>query len=125
LVATVPSGHRLVGRAWVRMAELAGEPFVGIKPGSGLREEVDELAQAAGFTPKLAFEGQEVHTLRGLVAAGLGVTVLPIAESALPHGVVEIPLRPSATRRIGLIWASDRPMAPAVLAFRDFVSSHA
>jgi DNA-binding transcriptional LysR family regulator len=38
---------------------------------------------------------------------------------------VEIPLRPRATRRIGLIWASDRPMTPAVLAFRDFVTSQA
>jgi DNA-binding transcriptional LysR family regulator len=71
----------------------------------------------------LAFEGEEVHTLRGLVAAGLGVAVLPAAEPARPERVVEIPLRPRATRRIGLIWASDRPMTPAVLAFRDFVNS--
>jgi LysR family transcriptional activator of glutamate synthase operon len=66
-----------------------------------------------------------VDTLRGMVAAGLGVAVLPVAQPALPEGVVEIPLRPRATRRIGLIWAGDRPMAPAVLAFRDFVSSQA
>jgi DNA-binding transcriptional LysR family regulator len=125
LVVTVPAGHRLAGRVWVRMAELDGEAFVGTKAASGLREETDELAQAAGFTPKLAFEGEGVHTLRGLVAAGLGVAVLPIAEPAPPQGVVEIPLRPRATRRIGLIWASDRPMAPAVRAFRDFVSSGA
>jgi LysR family transcriptional activator of glutamate synthase operon len=123
LMVTVPAQHRLTGRAWVRMAELAGEAFVATKRGSGLREEIDELAQAAGFTPKLAFEGQEVHTLRGFVAAGLGVSVLPVAEFAPRRGVVEIPLRPMATRPIGLIWASDRPMTPAVLAFRDFVSS--
>jgi DNA-binding transcriptional LysR family regulator len=66
-----------------------------------------------------------VDTLRGLVGAGLGVAVLPVAEPAPPDGVVEIPLRPKATRRIGLIWASDRPMTPAVLSFRDFVSAQA
>jgi LysR family transcriptional regulator, transcription activator of glutamate synthase operon len=125
LVVTVPAGHPLARRAWVRMAELADEAFVRIRAGSGLREEVDELARAAGFTPTLAFEGEEVHTLRGLVAAGLGVAVLPVAEPAPPEGVVEIPLRPSATRRIGLIWAGDRPITPAVLAFRDFVTSQA
>jgi DNA-binding transcriptional LysR family regulator len=38
---------------------------------------------------------------------------------------VEIPLRPKATRHIGLIWAADRALAPAALAFRDFVSSGA
>jgi LysR family transcriptional regulator, transcription activator of glutamate synthase operon len=125
LVVNVPPGHRVAGRAWVRMAELSGEAFVRIRAGSGLREEVDELAEAAGFTPKQAFEGQEVHTLRGLVAAGLGVAVLPVAQIALPQGVVEIPLRPRATRRVGLVWAGDRPMTPAVVAFRDFVISQA
>jgi DNA-binding transcriptional LysR family regulator len=38
---------------------------------------------------------------------------------------VEIPLRPRAARRTGLIWASDRPMTPAVRAFCDFVISGA
>jgi LysR family transcriptional regulator, transcription activator of glutamate synthase operon len=123
LVLTVAEGHRLADRAWVRMIQLAGEPFVGMKVESVLREKTDELAQAAGFTPRLAFEGEEVETLRGLVAAGLGVAVLPIAEPAPPQGVVEIPLRPRAARWISLVWASDRPLAPAVLAFRDFVSS--
>jgi LysR family transcriptional regulator, transcription activator of glutamate synthase operon len=123
LVVSVPAGHRLAGRAWVRMAELAGEAFVGTKSASGLREQTNKLADAAGFTPTLAFEGEEVDTLRGLVAAGLGLAVLPVAEPAPPEGVVEIPLRPKATRQIGLIWASDRPMTPAVLSFRNFVSS--
>jgi DNA-binding transcriptional LysR family regulator len=125
LVLTVPAEHRLAGRTWVRLAELAREAFVGMKPASSLRQITDELAQAAGFTPTLAFEGEAVDTLRGLVAAGLGVAVLPAAQPAPPQGVVEIPLRPRAARRTGLIWASDRPMTPAVRAFRDFVISGA
>lgn len=123
LVVTVPVEHRLAGRARVRMAELSGEAFVGMKMGYGLRRITDELAEAAGFTPALAFEGEEVDTLRGLVAAGLGVALLPAAEPTLTPGTVEIPLRPKATRRIGLVWAAGRPLAPAVLAFREFVGS--
>ena len=123
LVLTVPVEHRLAGRAWVRMAELAREAFVATKPGYGLRQITDELAAAAGFTPTLAFEGEQVDTLRGLVAADLGIAVLPAAEPAPPQGVVEIPLRPKATRDIGLVWAADRPMGPAALMFRDFVTS--
>lgn len=121
LVATVPADHRLAHRAGVRLAELADEAFVAMKPGHGLRKITDELCRAAGFIPTLAFEGEEVDTLRGLVAAGLGVALLPTAESAPPPGAVEIPLRPKATRRIGLIWVAGRPLAPAVVAFRDFV----
>jgi DNA-binding transcriptional LysR family regulator len=105
------------------MAELAREAFVATKPGYGLRQITDELARAAGFTPTLAFEGEQVDTLRGLVAADLGIAVLPAAEPAPPQGVVEIPLRPKATRHIGLVWAADRPMGPAALIFRDFVTS--
>jgi DNA-binding transcriptional LysR family regulator len=123
LVLTVPAEHRLAGRAWVRTAELAREAFVATKPGYGLRQITDELAAAAGFTPTLAFEGEQVDTLRGLVAADLGIAVLPAAEPAPPQGVVEIPLRPKATRHIGLIWAADRPIGPAALIFRNFVTS--
>jgi len=122
LVLTVPTGHHLATRRWVRMTALASETFVGLKAGSGLREVTDQLARAAGVTPTFAFEGEEVDTLRGLVAAGLGVAVLPVAEPGPTPDVVEIPLQPRAIRRIGLVWDSDRPMAPAVRSFRDFVS---
>jgi DNA-binding transcriptional LysR family regulator len=125
LVVTVPTEHRLAGRAWLRMTDVAREPSVGMKPGYGLRRITDELAEAAGFLPMLAFEGDDVDTLRGLIAAGLGVAVLPAAEPTPRPGTVEIPLRPKATRHIGLIWAADRPLAPAALAFRDFVRSGA
>jgi DNA-binding transcriptional LysR family regulator len=125
LVVTVPTEHRLAGRAWVRMTDVAREPSVGMKPGYGLRRITDELAEAAGFLPMLAFEGDDVDTLRGLIAAGLGVAVLPAAEPTPRPGTVEIPLRPKATRYIGLIWVADRPLTAAALAFRDFVSSEA
>lgn len=120
LVVTVPPGHRLVRRRRVRLSELAGEPFIGLKPGYGLRRLTDELASAAGFVPELAFEGEEVDTLRGFVAAGLGVAVLPAAERATDD-VVELSMIPRATRQIGLAWAAGRPLAPAAQAFRDFV----
>jgi DNA-binding transcriptional LysR family regulator len=121
LVLVVPADHRLAGRSHVRMAELAGEQFIGMKPGYGLRTIVDGLAAAAGFTPALAFEGEEVHTVRGLVAAGLGVAVVPPADPGPSAGVVEIALRPVAERRIGLVWSASRPLPPAAAAFLDFV----
>jgi DNA-binding transcriptional LysR family regulator len=121
LLANLPSGHRLAGRRTLRLSELAGEPFVGFKPGYGLRGITDELCAAAGFVPDLAFEGEEADTLRGLVAAGLGVAVLPAAERALTGDVVEVPLSPGATRQIGLVWAAGRALPPAASVFREFV----
>mgnify|MGYP006199071519 FL=1 len=117
LILVVPPGHHLAGRTSVRVAELAGEEFVGLEPGYGLRQITDDLCATAGFTPTLTFEGQETETVRGLVAAGLGVALLPHADS--PSGLPEIPLIPRASREIALAWPTDTPLPPAVHAFRD------
>ncbi|NUR88699.1 MAG: LysR family transcriptional regulator, partial [Nonomuraea sp.] len=121
LVLSVPPGHRLARRTRVRPAELAGEELVTLEPGYGLRRITDDLCAAAGFTPRIAFEGQESETVRGLVAAGLGVAVLP--RLAPVQGVVEIPLSPPVFRTIGVCWPSGAGLTPAVRAFRDHVCS--
>ncbi|WP_020662469.1 LysR family transcriptional regulator [Amycolatopsis benzoatilytica] len=118
---SVPAGHRLAGRRGVRVAELADEPFVLLEPGYGLRRITDDLCAAAGFAPKVAFEGQESDTVRGLVGAGLGVALLPRFEPGAPAGVAEVPLQPPVSRTIGLAWRAGEPLPPAVRAFRDQV----
>lgn len=80
----VPDDHRLAGRKRIRLAEAAEETFVTLEPGYGLRRITDDLCAEAGFTPKVAFEGEEAETLRGLVAAGLGVALLPPPAVARP-----------------------------------------
>ncbi|EIE97654.1 LysR family transcriptional regulator [Saccharomonospora glauca] len=125
LFLAVPADHRLASRPNVRMSELADEVFVMLEHGYGLRQITDDLCAAAGFTPTVAFEGQESDTVRGLVAAGLGVALLPAFEPHPPSGVVEIPLAPRVTRKIGLAWPADRPLSPAVATFRQFVRRRA
>ncbi|MFJ2192518.1 LysR family transcriptional regulator [Kitasatospora sp. NPDC087861] len=119
----VPADHRLASRRRIRLAEVAEEPFVGLERGYGLRAITDGFCAQAGFVPRLAFEGEETETLRGLVAAGLGVALLPPALVPRP-GVVELEVTAPRTRRaIGLAWAAGRPPTPPVAAFRDFVLS--
>ncbi|MFC4004257.1 LysR family transcriptional regulator [Prauserella oleivorans] len=121
LFVSVPAGHRLAGREYVRMAELEHEVFVMLEHGYGLRQITDELCARAGFRPEVAFEGQESDTVRGLVASGLGIALLPKFEPHSRADVVEVPLEPTVTRTIGLAWPAGRPLPPAVAAFRDFV----
>lgn len=125
LLMSVPADHRLARRDSIRFADLRHEVFVMLEHGYGLRQITDELCAAAGFRPTVAFEGQESDTVRGLVAAGLGVALLPTFEPGSPPGVAEIPLDPPVTRTIGLVWPADRPTSPAVAAFRDFVRRQA
>ncbi|MEU3447104.1 LysR family transcriptional regulator [Streptomyces thermolilacinus] len=119
----VPDDHRLAGRKRIRLAEAADEAFVTLEPGYGLRRITDDLCAEAGFRPRVAFEGEEAETLRGLVAAGLGVALLP--PPAVPRpGVVELTVTaPRAVREIGVAWQAGRPDTPPVAAFKKFLLS--
>ncbi|MFD7899301.1 LysR family transcriptional regulator [Streptomyces sp. NPDC059743] len=119
----VPDDHRLAGRRRIRLVEAADETFVTLEPGYGLRRITDDLCAQAGFRPRVAFEGEEAETLRGLVAAGLGVALLPPPAVARP-GVVELTVTaPRAVREIGLAWLDGPPDTPPVAAFKRFLLS--
>ena len=81
LVAVLNAGHPLVegSERGLHMAQLAEEPFVFFPRsyGSGLYAQLINLARDAGFSPHFAQEAGEAMTIIGLVAAGLGVSVLP------------------------------------------------
>ncbi|WP_212732812.1 LysR family transcriptional regulator [Streptomyces sp. TP-A0874] len=119
----VPDDHRLAGRKRVRLAEAAEESFVTLEPGYGMRRITDALCREAGFAPRIAFEGEEAETLRGLVAAGLGVALLPPPTAPRP-GVVELAVTaPRAVREIGVAWLDGHPDTPPVAAFKQFLLS--
>ncbi|MET7703753.1 MULTISPECIES: LysR family transcriptional regulator [unclassified Streptomyces] len=119
----VPVDHRLASRRRVRLAEAADETFVTLEPGYGMRRITDDLCKEAGFKPRIAFEGEEAETLRGLVAAGLGVALLP--PPAVPRpGVVELTVTaPRAAREIGVAWLDGHQDTPPVAAFKKFLLS--
>lgn len=119
----VPDDHRLATRKRIRLAEAAEETFVTLEPGYGMRRITDDLCAEAGFTPRVAFEGEEAETLRGLVAAGLGVALLPPPAVARP-GVVELTVTaPRAVREIGVAWLDGHPDTPPVAEFKRFLLS--
>ncbi|SDU87093.1 DNA-binding transcriptional regulator, LysR family [Microlunatus sagamiharensis] len=121
LVLVVPAGHRWRDRAAVDLAEVGGEELITTPPGFGSRRLLDGLLRAAGVAPRISFQSQDLATIEGLVAAGLGVGVLP--EAFAGHsGTVGLRLTtPGARRLIGLTWRTDRELAPAAEGFRRFV----
>jgi DNA-binding transcriptional LysR family regulator len=118
----VPVDHPLaVHRDGLPLSAAAGAQFVGYRPGFGLRSLTEAWCREAGFVPRMAFEGEDGETLRGLVGAGLGVALLAPSTHVTP-GVVEVPvIEPRTTRTVGLVWVADRPAGPAVRVFRDFL----
>ena len=124
LVVIVLRGHRLAGRTTVRLSEIADDHFVLMAPGFGLRSTVQKLLDDAGIRPTISFEGEDIHTLVGLVSAGLGVTIVP--RRAYPASVTALRIQGVlAERRIVLAHSVNRPLGRAAEAFRSLVATRA
>ena len=123
----VPAGHRLAARGGVPLAAAAAEDFIVMEHGYGLRAITDAMCHEAGFEPRIAFEGEEADTARGLVGAGLGVSLLPVTAASLADPLV-VPVRvtaPRAARTVGIAWPADRPLTAPAARFRDFALTYA
>ena len=127
LVAIINAGHPLAqgSEQGLHLSELANEPFVFFPRtyGSGLYAQMMDLARAAGFTPLITQEAGEVMTIIGLVAAGLGVTVLPASYRRMRiDGVVyRTLLDPDATSAVWLVQRKDQ-QSPMARAFVELVT---
>jgi LysR family transcriptional regulator, transcription activator of glutamate synthase operon len=123
LGVAVPRGHRLSEVAAVSMADLADEPFVAMHAGFGMRRLLDELSAAAQFQPRIVLESANLTTTAGLVAAGLGISLMPFDGSEDVSGVSVLRLDdPDAYRVVGMIWNAGRPLSRAA---RDFITAAA
>jgi DNA-binding transcriptional LysR family regulator len=100
LDAVLPVGHPLAGAARVDLAALAGEDWVAPPVGWSCDEVLNAGCRAAGFSPRVAHRAGDWQAVLGLVAAELGVSLVPrLAHSAPPAGVVVVPLTGAAPCR--------------------------
>jgi hypothetical protein len=77
----------------------------------------------AKFVPKIAFEALDLRTPRGMIAAGIGIGVLPRSPVRVA-GIVEIKLsQPQIVHPLGISWIEERYLPPCAAVFRDFVTS--
>ena len=122
LVVVLRSDHpvlkRLGARGKLSTAALAQEPFVVFarSAGAGVYERVFKLCRNAGFTPRIAQEAREASTIIGLVAAGLGVSILPAScgHSGV-EGVSYVPLADAESMsEIHVVYREDErsPLVP-------------
>ncbi|WP_328940483.1 LysR substrate-binding domain-containing protein [Streptomyces sp. NBC_00250] len=89
--AVLPKGHPLADRRTaVDLAELAAEPWVGSERPGPCLDAVLEACAAAGFAPDIAVECEEYATAQGFVAAGLGVSLIPLMGLGSRHPNVAV-----------------------------------
>ena len=123
LVVALPRHHRLAKNSRIRLQDLTGEPFVMLPPlqGPGLYAHIMVACARAGFTPRIVQEAHHMRSLVGLVAAEIGVTIMP--ASLQDHLQTEVVYRefsdpdPPPQYDLAVVWraANTSPVLQAFL----------
>jgi DNA-binding transcriptional LysR family regulator len=120
----LPPGHRLADRPRIALTELADETWIqGVRRGSTLAT-LPAACRQAGFEPRIAFQTDDPMAWQGLVAAGVGVAVIP--QLMLPTARRDIAVReldaPSLVRKVSVAMPPGRYRPPAAAAMGQALS---
>jgi len=79
LMVAMPQNHHIKGKTAISLHMLAKEPFIMIprQRGPGFFDYIIALCQKEGFSPHIALEASQFHTIIGLVAAEIGIAIVP------------------------------------------------
>ncbi|MGD0833914.1 MAG: LysR family transcriptional regulator [Candidatus Dormibacteria bacterium] len=114
----VPALHRLVGRSSVTLHDIADEPLILPRSRSGLRRVIDDAFARQNLGEHVAYEGDDLSIVQGLVEAGLGISLLPMPLPSPSSRVAVIPLRdPPIARTMAVVWDRRRTLPPAAELF--------
>lgn len=122
LVIALPADHPLSRRKSLPLLALSLEPFVLFPRavGAGLHEEILRACHATGFMPRVIQETSQVTSIVNLVAAGIGVSIVPASmQQAQIDGVTYRPIRGAAPRaRLSLLYREGEQDAPQLKNLR-------
>uniref|UniRef100_UPI0015F1157B LysR family transcriptional regulator substrate-binding protein n=1 Tax=Pseudonocardia pini TaxID=2758030 RepID=UPI0015F1157B len=117
-----PPGHRFADLAEVPAAELAAERLVAYRPGYLMHDLLGRLVDLEAAT--VVYRTDDTRTALAMIAADVGVTVLPELSVPDPQGLVRRPLaQPHPEVLVALVHADDED--PAVAAFGEVLLRHA
>ena len=122
-VALVSKSHAAAKQRRITLAKLAHEPFVFYK--GRARDTALAACRAAGFEPRIACESSELETIRSLVAAGLGIAVLPqLATRQNNTNCIAVRLLgESIERKVALISRKGHTASSGAAAFRKLLAT--
>jgi LysR family hydrogen peroxide-inducible transcriptional activator len=122
----VPQGHQLAetdrqAPNSIHLTMLRNEPFILLKKGQGFRQITIDLCKEAGFEPKIVFESSNIETVQSLVAAGMGIALVPrmvTRDRGISSAPVYISLaEPRPTRTLVIAYRKGRYLSKAAEAF--------
>jgi DNA-binding transcriptional LysR family regulator len=127
LQLALPSDHRLSRRRKLRLEDLKDEAWIQTSASSPCARHVLRRCHEAGFEPTVSFESDDYATVQGLVAAGVGVALIPqLALTGVRDDIVIRPLDPRSPARTVLAAAvKGAPVMPAAATMLDVLRTTA
>lgn len=122
--ALLPINHPLANQKSLRLGDLRNDSFVLFPKGYILQKIAVDACKQAGFMPNISSEGEDLDAIKGLVSAGMGVTLLPESTfyETTPRFTVKVPIEtPQVRRTVGIIIPKKRELAPSEKLFYEFV----
>ena len=120
IVCCVPENGDLAARKAITMQDIADHNLIMLKEGSFLRQTMLQKMNVAGITPNIVLESNQVVTIMGLVASGVGNAFLLDMIASGAHGIRPLPLANPVYVDVGLAWKRDRYISNAAQSFIDF-----
>ena len=122
LLALVPKGHSLASKTQVKWEDLKTDRFLVLHDMHCLSRQVNELLAARRLRPELALAGSQLGTIANLVAAGIGISIVPemmIKQQATPGCVSLQFVAPVPERELTMLYNPLRYETKAASAFRE------
>jgi LysR family transcriptional regulator, hydrogen peroxide-inducible genes activator len=112
----LPARHPLTRKRTVRLADLEKEPFIVMKEGHCLGDQVLNFCERRDLKPTISFRSAQLETIQALVHSGVGISLIPeMAARKKRAGLPEYrsPVSPKPERKIVAIWLKQRPLSRA------------
>jgi LysR family hydrogen peroxide-inducible transcriptional activator len=99
LLAVIPEAHPLASRDSLSLADIRGESFVMLRDGHCFRDLSLSICRSAHVNPNIAFESGQFSSILGMVAAGIGLSLVPEMAIERRAGCRYVHLRDSSAVR--------------------------
>ena len=125
LVLIVGNNHPLAGRKSIELKETEGYDFINYTPECGIRPVIDRLFETAETKRKVVREFRDNNIIAGMVAAGMGISVVPVMYGDEFYNVRAIRIENNIKRWVYMIWMKDGYKTNAFEKFAGFVKEMA
>jgi LysR family transcriptional regulator, hydrogen peroxide-inducible genes activator len=124
LLAT-PKNHPLARRKRISLEDISGENVLLLEEGHCLRAQALEICSMVGVRENQQFRATSLETLRHMVAAGVGITLIPSIAARPDDNVCYIPFgKPKIARTVGMVWRKKTARTPAIEKINAIISKN-